>query len=108
MGALLGAIATGIAELYSRFWVMFARKGLVATASTGAFIGTVVALIICFRSFIAGIMTLVVMPSWLVTPLGMLMPGNFVQVLSYICSAKICKFVYEVMKEKISLMNSAN
>lgn len=105
---LLVAIGNTIAGLFAYFLLLFSRKGLVATASLAAVIATTATTIMCFKVIVDSVLSLAVIPSWMIMGLSSIIPLNFIQVLAYICSGYMCKAVYEVLGEQIRLVNNAN
>lgn len=105
---ILVAIGSTISGLFAYFLLLFSRKGLVATASLAAVVATTGTVILCFKAIVDAVLSLALMPSWMVMGLGAIIPGNFIQVLAYICSGYMCKAVYEVLGEQIRLVNNAN
>lgn len=108
MISVLIAIGNTIAGLFAYFLLLFTRKGLVATASLAAVVATTATTILCFKVLVDSVLALVIIPSWMLIGLSAIIPGNFLQIIAYICSGHICRAVYDVLVEQIRLVNNAS
>lgn len=101
--SILGSFGAGIIS-------KLATKKAVGFASTLAFIALTVAFIVCIKeslNFLASDLP-THLPPLVKNQLGQILPTNFVQVMSAIISSMICRAGYDIGREKIQLLNSAN
>jgi len=85
----------------------FTRKVVMVATSIASFVFLTAAFIVCLKYILLTALTLVVVPPWLVTSLGMFVPFNFIAILSSIISAQSCRWAYDKAIDKIKLINSA-
>lgn len=103
------AVLIGMApQLFAYFLSMFGRKYTVATATVLAYIATTVAMIVCLKQILAGVVALIVMPTWIASFIAWFIPSNSISVISAILSGRICKTAYRMVVAKIELVNNAS
>jgi hypothetical protein len=101
-------IITGIVTLLSSIAAFFGRKLTVISASVAAFVVLTGALVVTIQALLSALLTVAVMPAWIVQGVGMFMPSNFALVLGSIVSAKAVRAAYDIAISKVHLINSAN
>jgi hypothetical protein len=84
------------------------RKFAVGTASVLAYVGATLAFVICLKSILLAIVTLISIPSWLIYAIGLFIPSNAIGVISQILAANICRQAYLITVAKIQMMNHAS
>lgn len=104
----LAFIGTTIASIGGFAAASISRKAVIAFSVVTAFVAVVVAFLACMKIIITGIAALMVIPTWLVSWIGMFIPSNYAGVISLIMSAKTCKAAYNLAKEKIALIGQSN
>ncbi len=97
-----------IPSMFAYFVTMFGRKFAVTTATVLAMIATTVAFIVCLKSILAGVLGILLIPSWILTAIAWFIPSNFISVVSAILSGRICKEAYRIINVKIDLIAKAN
>jgi len=108
MTALIEFLFTGIPALFQFFFAMYARKWGTAIAAVAASLAMLILFIACINKILAAIVALIAMPTWLLESVGMLIPGNFSAVLSFIVSGRICRAAWDYSREKVDLITKAN
>lgn len=94
--------------LFSAFFAFYARKYTTAVAGILAFGAMLVIFISCINLILQSVLALIVIPAWLLTPIGMFMPGNFSVVLAAMVSGKICRAAFDYGNKKTDIVVKAN
>lgn len=94
--------------LFSAFFAFYARKYTTAVAALFAFGAMLVIFISCINLILQSVIALIVVPAWLLTPIGMFIPGNFSVVLAAMVSGKICRAAFDYGNKKAELVTIAN
>lgn len=108
MFALAKLIFTSIPAFFAMFLAYFSRKHTTAIAAVLAFVATVAAFVGCINFLLQTLISLLVVPAWILAFFGMFIPGNFALILSTLISGRICKAAFEMSKIKIDLITKAN
>lgn len=105
---LIGLLATGIPAIIAAFLAFLTRKAGVAAASIASFVLITAGMILCINAILQHVLSLIVLPAWIATSVGMFIPINFAAVLAAIVSSKICRAAYDMAKFKIVAINNAH
>lgn len=108
LAGLFTLLSTSFTNFFVYFLAMFGRKFTVSTAAVLAFIAATAAMIICMKSILLGVTSLLVIPAWIYTAIAWFIPSNFISVISSILAGKICKEAYNMVNTKIDLITKAN
>lgn len=108
MSAILAAIGWIITSLGGWLIAFFTRKIAVATAVLASFVFITAAFIVCIKTMVLYVLTLAVIPAWIVNSLAMFVPFNFFVILSNILGAQSCRYAYDKAMDKIRIINSAS
>jgi len=102
---LLGGIGSGLVA-----WLAssITRKAVVVTSVVTAFLAVTAAFLICMQTLVGSIVSLVSIPAWFSSSIGLFVPSNYAGVLALIFSAKTCRAAYDLAKEKIHLIGQSN
>lgn len=105
---LIGLLASGIPAIIAAMLAFMTRKAGVAAASIASFVIITAGMILCINAILQHVLSLIVLPAWIATSVGMFIPINFAAVLAAIVSSKICRAAYDMAKFKIVAINNAN
>lgn len=108
MAKLVAFLFTTIPALFGVFFQYYARKYTTAIAGIMAFGAMLVIFISCINLILQSVLTLIVIPAWLTTPIGMFIPSNFALVLSAMVSGRICRAAFDYGNKKTDLVVKAN
>lgn len=90
------------------FTAFLGRKVATVGASLTAFVFLTAAMIICLKALFSAVIAVLVIPAWLLTPIGLFMPSLFVTFLAILSSGIACRTAYDYAIQKIKLVNSAS
>lgn len=105
---LLTMIGTGIPAIIAGIIAWLGRKFGVAAASVATMLLLTAAMIACINTIVNAVLVYAVLPAWLGSALGALIPGNFSAVLAAIVSSRICGAAFDLAMGKVKVINSAN
>lgn len=108
MTKLIVFLFSTIPALFSAFFAFYARKYTTAVAGLLAFGAILVIFISCINVILQSVLSLIVVPAWLLTPIGMFIPGNFGVVLAAMVSGKICRAAFDYGNKKTELVVNAS
>lgn len=83
------------------------RKAIVVFSVITAFVAVTAAFLVCMKIIITGLVSMLVMPAWIASLLGMFVPSNYAGVISLIMSAKTCKAAYNLAVEKVKMIGQS-
>lgn len=105
---LLPAFVTAFFSAATAWLVtFFTRKMTVAASTIASFIFILAAFVVCIKQIVLYVIALAVIPSWILTGIGMFLPLNFTVVLSSILSAQSCRWAFDKAIEKVKFLNNA-
>jgi hypothetical protein len=105
---LITFFSTTIPALFSAFFAYFLRKHSTAVAGLMAFAAITLIFISCINVIVTYVISLVWIPAWLLTPIGMFVPANFSLVLGAVVSGRICRAAYDYGVKKTDIIVKAN
>lgn len=108
MSKLIIFLFTTIPALFTAFFAFYARKYTTAVAGLFAFGAMLIIFISCINLILQSVLALIVVPVWLITPIGMFIPANFSLVLSAMVSGRICRAAFDYGNKKTDLVVKAN
>jgi len=108
MAKLLLFFTSTIPALFAAFFAFYSRKYTTAIAGLFALGAMLLIFISCINLILNTVINLIVLPSWLLTAIGMFIPGNFAMVLAAVVSGKICRAAYAFGVKKTDLVVKAN
>lgn len=100
LGNLFVALVTSIV---SWFGLQLAKKTVFATAAVAAFLALTGALVIALKAAAVGIVY--AMPGFMVSAVGMLLPGNLAACIGALMSAKTAVLIYRYHVENLKLVS---
>ena len=104
----MGWLITGLGTLITSIIAFFGRKMVTVTGAISSFVLLTAALVVCIKALLTQVLTLAVIPTWIATAVGLFIPADFALVMSMILGARSCRFAYDLAKEKIGIISSAN
>jgi len=107
MTALITFLFTTIPALFTFLLTSFARKYSTVVSAFFALSVMLVIFVSCINVIVTYVIGLMVMPAWLLTAVGMFIPGNFALVLGAVVSGRICRAVFDHGRTKLKLLTSA-
>lgn len=105
---LIGVLTSGIPAIVAAILAFITRKAGTAAGSIAAFVLLTTAFIACINTILNTVLTVMTVPAWISSGVGMFVPGNFTACLSAIMSAKICRSAYDLAMEKVRAINNAS
>ncbi|MDP3671720.1 MAG: hypothetical protein Q8R69_18765 [Telluria sp.] len=108
MTKLLAFLFTTIPALFTAFFAFYSRKYTTAIAGLLATGAMLVIFISCINVILQTVLAVLVIPAWLLTPIGMFIPANFSLVLAAMVSGRICRAAYDYGNKKTDLIVKAN
>lgn len=108
MARLIAFLFTTIPALFSAFFAFYARKYTTAVAGLLAFSAMLVIFVSCINVILQSVLSLIVIPEWLLIPVGMFIPSNFTVILSAMVSGRICRAAWNYGQKKTDLVVKAN
>lgn len=105
---LITFFTTGVPALITMLFSYFGRKYSVAVAGLLTLGAMLLVFISCINFLLQSLLGLLVVPAWLLTGVGMFIPGNFAVVLSTLVSARICRAAYDYGWKKTNLVITAH
>lgn len=108
MGKLLVFLFTTIPTLFGLFMASYARKYTTVVAGLLAFAAMLVIFVSCISLILQSVLSLIVIPTWAITSIGMFIPANFVVVLSAMVSGRICRAAFDYGNKKTDLVVKAS
>jgi hypothetical protein len=104
---LLTFLFTTIPALFSAFFALYARKWGTAIGGLAAFSAITLIFISCINAIVVYVISLAWIPTWLLIPIGMFIPGNFAAVLGAVVSGKLCRAAYDYGVKKTDMIVKA-
>lgn len=108
MFKLIALLVSAIPAIVSGILAFVARKVATASGSIAAFAALTVAFIAANQTIFSTLNSYLNPPQSVVNAVGMFIPGDFGVCLSAWCSAKICRAAYDMARDKLGFINSAN
>lgn len=110
---LIAGLWTGVTAMIAAIFALASRKAGVVTAGLATFVALTVVFIACINALVLMMIGAIesawgAVAVWLLTPIGMFIPGNFALVLSGIVSGKICRAAYDLGRKKTDLVVYGN
>ncbi len=108
MVKLITFLFTTIPALFTAFLAYYGRKYTTVVAGLLAMASMLLIFISCINLILQTVINLIVVPTWLLTAIGIFIPSNFSVVLAAVVSGKICRAAYDWGIKKTDLVVKAN
>lgn len=108
MVKLLAFLFTTLPALFTALFAFYGRKYTTVVAGLLASGAMLLVFISCINLILQSVLALLVIPAWLLTPIGMFIPANFSIVLAAVVSGRICRAAYDWGQRKTTLFVTAN
>lgn len=105
---LISVLVAGIPAIIAGLIAFLGRKIGVASASIASMLFLTAALIVAINGIYSAVLTTAVLPAWLATGMGALVPSTFGATVAAIVSARIVGAAYDLAMGKVKAINSAN
>lgn len=83
------------------------RKIVVVGITIAAFLLLTSVFLAVIKAIVLSVLALAILPSWVVSSVGLFLPFNFAFVLSMIISAQSVRWAYDKAMDKIQMINTA-
>lgn len=110
---LITGLFGGITSMIAAIFAIATRKAGTVTAGLATFAALTVIFVACINALVLHVVGMIeaswgIVAAWLLTPIGMFIPGNFAAVLAAVVSGKICRAAYDLGRKKTDIVVYGN